>query len=630
MRRLLSGFKLAGSLLLAAALLVPLTSALTAEIVPLYQKAIPLLVLGMVLWRPAVGLLATAAFAPLGGLLAPPTAGPPARLAEAVALAFLSGWLISRVVKRGKGPVEDVSRPALLFALAVLTSAIVGLGALWSATSDSWPLVMRAGAFVGHTYLLPSDDFPDIKATALLLEGVGLMVATVIVCSEERDQSSGLLIMTVAIGLGLAGLNVAALVLDVLNARLGALVLLRVTEQVPDFNAAGSYLVMILPLAVALTWRQPKRYLPLAAGTLVLVAIWLTGSRAAIAVAILVSAAAALWRMPRERFAPLRRPLVALTAALLIVGFTLLVASQLVVREISASRALDVRRDFLVTSLRMIGTHPLFGIGIGRYYQSSGSYMPPRLRQIYSMENAHNNFLQVAAELGIVGLALFLWPLGTALRRNWKAIQARPNEGMPGALFAGLIGFLVTALVGHPLLVPEVAYPFWIMLGVAAGIGRPRAAETSRSMSPPRVSLLAALIIVGSAPFRITSGAHALDLSSVTYGLDLPERSLAGTEFRRIRDTATFFVPRTARAVELPLSIANGSPDASLEVELSLDGHLADRVRVSGSWTNVRMFIPRAEHGPSFHQLSVRPACEREGARCRGSGTLAAGDLKVP
>lgn len=616
-------------LVLAAALLVPLTSALTADFVPLYQKAIPIFVLGVTLWRPADGLLLTAAFAPLGGLLAPPTTGPPARLAEALVLAFLGGWLTSRVVKHGQRAIEDVSRPALLFSVAVLTSAIVGLGALWSATTDSWPLVMRAGTFVRHTYLLPSGDFPDIKAAALLLEGVGLMVATIIVCREQRDQSSALLIMTVAIGLGLAVLNVAALVLDVFNGRLGPLVLLRVTEHVPDFNAAGSYLVMILPLALALTWRRPKRHLPLAVGALVVVAIWLTGSRAAIAVAILLSAAAALWKMPRERFAPLRRPLIGLTAALVVAGFTLIVASQLVVREISAARAFDVRRDFIVTSLRMIGAHPLFGIGIGRYYQSSGSYMPPRLRQIYSMENAHNNFLQVAAELGIVGLVLFLWPVGGALWRNWNAIQARPDDDMPVAIFAGLIGFLVTALLGHPLLVPEVAYPFWITLGIAAGIGPPSAAKTARSIPLPVVSLLAAILIVGSAPFRITSGAHALDLSSVTYGLDLPERSLAGTEFRRIRDGATFFVPRAAQAVELPLSIANASPDASLDVELSLDGHLADRVRVSGPWTAVRMFMPRSEHGPSFHQLSVRPACDREGAQCRGSGTLAAGDLTV-
>ena len=64
----------------------------------------------------------------------------------------------------------------------------------------------------------------------------------------------------------------------------------------------------------------------------------------------------------------------------------------------------------------MVEAHPLFGVGIGQYARWSGQFSSPELLAIYVSENAHNNFAQVAGELGLAGLTAFVALLIVCLR----------------------------------------------------------------------------------------------------------------------------------------------------------------------------------------------------------------------
>ena len=75
----------------------------------------------------------------------------------------------------------------------------------------------------------------------------------------------------------------------------------------------------------------------------------------------------------------------------------------------------------------LVASRPLFGVGVGGYYLWFAQFSPPELLEIYYRENAHNYFLQIAGELGLVGLAMFLWLLCTALWLN--------RTGFVGGLF---------------------------------------------------------------------------------------------------------------------------------------------------------------------------------------------------
>jgi O-antigen ligase len=115
----------------------------------------------------------------------------------------------------------------------------------------------------------------------------------------------------------------------------------------------------------------------------------------------------------------------------------------------------------------MVRTAPVLGVGIGQYFARSPEFMSSRMRDWYDAQNAHNQFLQVAGELGLAGLAVFLVLLALALAPAARAIwrrSARP-EFVPVVVGVGV--FLIASLTMHPLLVPEVSVTFWLLLGVA-------------------------------------------------------------------------------------------------------------------------------------------------------------------
>lgn len=96
--------------------------------------------------------------------------------------------------------------------------------------------------------------------------------------------------------------------------------------------------------------------------------------------------------------------------------------------------------------------------------------MPDALREMYGNENAHNYFAQQFAELGLVGGLLFVWLVGSLLAHGWRRIRSSAaGQGALLGLFAGATAYLLTSMAGHPLLVPEVALPFWAAFGAVGG-----------------------------------------------------------------------------------------------------------------------------------------------------------------
>jgi O-antigen ligase len=155
---------------------------------------------------------------------------------------------------------------------------------------------------------------------------------------------------------------------------------------------------------------------------------------------------------------------IALTALMLAVAAAALYLQSRYITD-TASRAMDIRWEFLKTTWRMIEAHPWFGVGIGQYHQSSAQYSSAALLAIYPRENAHNYFAQVAGELGLIGLAAFV----TVLAICFLPSNRLRHDPLVASVIAALAAFIVSWLAGHPLLVPEVAYPFWLALAIVAG-----------------------------------------------------------------------------------------------------------------------------------------------------------------
>jgi O-antigen ligase len=138
----------------------------------------------------------------------------------------------------------------------------------------------------------------------------------------------------------------------------------------------------------------------------------------------------------------------------------------------AVSRDANVEREIIYRShWDAIRDHPVFGIGPGRYGETMRPYYdrydPP---ETMPRVHAHNNFLQVWLNAGILGLAGFLWLNAVLLRRAWAALRRgcfrRPIEKsiLVGGT-AGIVAFLLSGLTQYNLGDSEVAMVYWFVMG---------------------------------------------------------------------------------------------------------------------------------------------------------------------
>jgi O-antigen/teichoic acid export membrane protein/O-antigen ligase len=132
-----------------------------------------------------------------------------------------------------------------------------------------------------------------------------------------------------------------------------------------------------------------------------------------------------------------------------------------------------VRLDLWSSALRMFDAHPLFGVGflnfsnqLPAYFTSSGNY-DSFLVQLSLVDFAHNMFLTVIAETGLIGGVLVL-ALGVAgWRRSWRAMRASDWAGEAAVL--ALIGVATCSAFGEVLFVPAILAAFLMVMLSAAG-----------------------------------------------------------------------------------------------------------------------------------------------------------------
>jgi hypothetical protein len=239
----------------------------------------------------------------------------------------------------------------------------------------------------------------------------------------------------------------------------------------------------------------------------------------------------------------------------------------------SVGKAAVLRQQLTLVAVEMARDHPAFGVGIGRFRAISRFYVPDDYEELKQFaprgQNAHNNFLQVLGELGIPGLAAFLWLVLPAVRRwRWDPATASDPVVYASAMAAGLATFLVSALFGHPLLVIQVAAAFFLALGVTSAIlPAPPASPTKQGVGQV-VMWVSIVAIVATLPWRIVD---AREFARDEEGLGTVVGTMDDVPFRMAEPVATWRIPWDAAVITLPLRWASPAP-AECRVEVRFDG----------------------------------------------------------
>ena len=134
-------------------------------------------------------------------------------------------------------------------------------------------------------------------------------------------------------------------------------------------------------------------------------------------------------------------------------------------------------------ALMMIKDRPLLGSGIGTFKYNSLRYQAEFFSQgdnrslyPYGIANeAHNEYLHFWAELGIVGLGIFLWMIIAYFYYGLKLLKKTKNNYRQGMLI-GMMGIVMAVLVdgifGFPLHLPATIIVFWLSLGLTISISQ--------------------------------------------------------------------------------------------------------------------------------------------------------------
>ena len=601
----------------AAFFLTLLFSLFRVNDVPLFAIAglIALVILTIV--KPEYGLLALAITVPIASWVGrqwnPLVAWP-----ETLAVAFCAGYCARGIrVPRAQQDSRPDALASPLFLAIIVVSASLAVQLLVDAwrfgesttLSDLWTLIVSG-------YFVTAASSDPVDAAMRLLESLILFRATVTITRRVPDFGRRLAVWLTIGATAAAALNLvrlwegAARMEAPLAAFARYLLTQRLNVHYADVNAAGSYFVLMLFIAIGLAC-APRGRAWLISTTLIAISLWLSGSRMAYVAGVLAMVPVAVVMVARISRVGMRST--ALAAAAIVLAMAAGGAAYAIPtrgNQQSPLAAFTVRWELAMTSFRMAAEHPSFGIGIGRYYARSGEFSSPELLQLFPPavhENAHNNFLQLLAELGVVGFGVVAWLLTLAVLLGVRLVRAGPRDTVRWGLVVGVIAFVLSWLGSHPLLIDEPAMTFWIVLGLVCGWGEAVSTPHWPHGTPRSFTIATALVIatIVSVPVRFVQQRADFNLEHRGVGLSPWQSAIDGVRYRLAQPTSSVFIPSDARVIVVPVRAA--SAHSELRVRMSLDGRPADVVTVfSDRWLSLRLQVPQDRRAPRFRRLELR------------------------
>ena len=142
--------------------------------------------------------------------------------------------------------------------------------------------------------------------------------------------------------------------------------------------------------------------------------------------------------------------------------------------KLASSGMSSNRGDLRELSYAVIADNPIIGSGVGTYRWVLPKYKDERFGSGF-YEHAHNDYLEMLGEQGILGFSLLFLSAGLIVAGILKANSRKKDSFVRGVLFASLVGcmsLLMHGLVDFNLHIPANAAWFFALLGIGAVAAR--------------------------------------------------------------------------------------------------------------------------------------------------------------
>jgi putative inorganic carbon (HCO3(-)) transporter len=385
-----------------------------------------------------------------------PGVGLAVTITKLAGLALAISWL-ARIAARERS--ED-----LFWAAHPWMTWVIALFLLWVTLSAIWAEQPADTLTAAYRYVLNAALF--------------LVVFTAIQSRQQVRALIGALILGAAIA-GLYGIAVQPSAASAAAGLTSASGLDRLAGTIGDPNQLASVLVVgfTLSIAFAASARRSSaiRLACAAAGTLTLAGIFFTFSRGGLFALGAAMVATVLVARGRRLPAAMLALLVAVTA----IGYFSVLAPAGAKDRILRADGGSGRTDIWKVGWRMVEAQPVAGVGAGNFPVSSIHYLlvePGAIQQdkyvVDQPHVAHNIYLGFLAELGIVGLGLFLAIAGGSLRTAALAARrfARSGDRQMELLTRGVIVAILALLAADFFLSDEYSKQLWLLLALGPAL----------------------------------------------------------------------------------------------------------------------------------------------------------------
>ncbi|MES2120710.1 MAG: O-antigen ligase family protein [Pseudomonadota bacterium] len=240
-------------------------------------------------------------------------------------------------------------------------------------------------------------------------------------------------------------------------------------------NHMAILLVVTLPFLAALVAAAKRSEiqhlsaliaLVVGAGLVILVGVLLNRSLAAYALVLPVVVASALIIIPmRSRV----RPVLMIVALLLLAGGVGLIANNSTNSgSLGVSTSVQSRDAMFRTTVRAMGDFMPFGSGLGSFPKVYDLYEDARTVTNTYVVHAHNDYAELALELGLPGIVLILLGLGWWGASSWRVWRSAESAPFARAASIASGAILAHSLVDFPLRTAAISAVFAFCLALLA------------------------------------------------------------------------------------------------------------------------------------------------------------------
>jgi hypothetical protein len=508
---------------------------------------------------------------------------PHAPTALVLFLVFFWGWLFRFGLQPRLGIMQNrISRPFLLFALIVLFSGII--------------------TFLRFTNFFPflSYHFRDLMVNVYGVRAGGAVMSTLF---SALSYLSGFLFFLVIVTtvqtreflkkiLRLLSLSVLLSFLFGLFQNFHSLELGntpffitmgRINSTFKDPNSFGLFAAALIPIFLGFSIKDKKgRPFWIILLLLALIVFPPIGSRSAMLGLVFGSALFLFLALLGSQISSKRRwtyVSLVLVGVCVVAGIFLVVAkgSNLYLRiqqnlnqvldPSTLNQVVDIGRvEFWRTALQLIGHYPVSGVGIGAYIIELPNFTVLRGYAAGHTDSAENYFLQVTAELGVLGLLAVIWLFFEVMRMLFRNRSRLSREDPDRFLYFGIISALAVVFINlffHSYIGAfDVKYLIWLLVGLAFRFPEKNGAaqKTSFSCSQP-VRITLGLVLIAFAVSQLWDATHTLSLKQAAlrfdweqnFGLYHGEVDQEGQKFNWTRREAGISFENTRETVLIPL-----------------------------------------------------------------------------